>query len=257
MHTTCQQAPCELWRGFPSTRRRTGAQKAGTPFFVCLELDTQSRGPARATELALGAGAHQQLGCRCPAALCMRRGGQPLRSVAGCGVWCTPRIVGGQQAISVARAPGAGYHAGCEVCEGLGFSHTLNPKHRRAQWAPGGRGAHKLLEKFVLQRLHVFTHDRAKADRESTSKLSPHLHFGEISVRHIYYVVSSLDGASRAGNCPGSLRRSRSCAHTQVEGESLDAPSRRSSGCVSVCLLPWLRSWSVGEGRGFIPCVRN
>lgn len=58
------------------------------------------------------------------------------------------------------------------------------------QWAPGSRGAHAMLQAFVLQRLRAFNLDRAKTDRNSTSCLSPHVHFGEVSVRQIYYVVS-------------------------------------------------------------------
>lgn len=60
------------------------------------------------------------------------------------------------------------------------------------QWTPGGKGAHALLEKFVADRLRNFSKQRAKTDRESTSTLSPHVHFGEISNRHIYYVVRPL-----------------------------------------------------------------
>jgi hypothetical protein len=37
------------------------------------------------------------------------------------------------------------------------------------------------------QGLPSFHHDRAKTDRESTTMLSPWIHFGTISVRHIYY----------------------------------------------------------------------
>lgn len=57
-------------------------------------------------------------------------------------------------------------------------------------WQPGSAGAHRLLEDFVRSgRLKSFDADRAKTDRASTSKLSPHIHYGEISVRHIHYVV--------------------------------------------------------------------
>lgn len=58
-----------------------------------------------------------------------------------------------------------------------------------AQWTPGSKGAHVLLEDFVRRRLAAFDADRAKADRLSTSRLSPHVHFGEISVRYIFCVA--------------------------------------------------------------------
>lgn len=63
------------------------------------------------------------------------------------------------------------------------------------QWSPGSKGAHKVLSKFLSSRLHRFQHDRAKTDRHSTSRLSPHLHFGEISVRYIYYMVKQKQAA--------------------------------------------------------------
>ena len=42
-----------------------------------------------------------------------------------------------------------------------------------------------------MQRMPHFSANRAKTDVRSTSRLSPHLHHGEISTRHIYYVVSA------------------------------------------------------------------
>ena len=60
---------------------------------------------------------------------------------------------------------------------------------RLVQWAPGGKGAHTILERFVQNGLRTFNTHRAKTDRESTSSLSPHVHFGEISTRHIFYMV--------------------------------------------------------------------
>lgn len=53
-------------------------------------------------------------------------------------------------------------------------------------WKPGSEGAHKTLRSFLDNRLIMFDRDRAKTDRNSTSRLSPHVHFGEISARHIF-----------------------------------------------------------------------
>lgn len=54
-------------------------------------------------------------------------------------------------------------------------------------WSPGSTSARQALEVFVKSgRLEKFTKDRAKTDRNSTSRLSPHIHFGEVSVRRIY-----------------------------------------------------------------------
>ncbi|KAK9817351.1 hypothetical protein WJX74_009833 [Apatococcus lobatus] len=62
-------------------------------------------------------------------------------------------------------------------------------------WTAGGRAAHLALQGFVLDRLSAFDIDRAKTDRASTSRLSPHIHMGEISVRHIYFVVRQQEHA--------------------------------------------------------------
>lgn len=70
-----------------------------------------------------------------------------------------------------------------------------------AQWSPGGKGAHARLEMFVTNRLREFSAHRAKTDRESTSGLSPHIHYGEISNRQIYYVVQPC----AASSCSTSL----------------------------------------------------
>ena len=77
-------------------------------------------------------------------------------------------------------------HAGnlCSISEAASSQHIM-----RVQWSPGGKGAHTILERFVSNGLQEFNAHRAKTDRESTSSLSPHVHYGEISTRHIFYVV--------------------------------------------------------------------
>ncbi len=58
------------------------------------------------------------------------------------------------------------------------------------QWTPGGKGSFIVFQKFMQERLADFSTDRCKTDRNSTSFLSPHIHYGELSIRFIYYVVS-------------------------------------------------------------------
>lgn len=60
-------------------------------------------------------------------------------------------------------------------------------------WQPGGWGAHLVLEEFLVNRLIHFSSNRAKADVRSTSRLSPHVHYGEISMRHIFFVVKQRE----------------------------------------------------------------
>ena len=52
-------------------------------------------------------------------------------------------------------------------------------------WQPGEAGAQDLLEAFVEGAAHGYGEQRNLPDRAGTSRLSPHLHFGEISPRQI------------------------------------------------------------------------
>lgn len=70
--------------------------------------------------------------------------------------------------------------------------------HFASKWTPGTTGALQLLVKFLEEGLQEFDHDRAKVDRNSTSQLSPHIHFGEISVRVIFHEVRAREAALRA-----------------------------------------------------------
>ncbi|KAK9843673.1 hypothetical protein WJX81_001963 [Elliptochloris bilobata] len=76
-------------------------------------------------------------------------------------------------------------------------------------WTPGSKGAHVLLDGFVRRHLAVFDADRAKTDRTSTSRLSPHVHFGEISVRFIFHVVKRAEagGVASAAACAAFLQQ--------------------------------------------------
>ena len=52
-------------------------------------------------------------------------------------------------------------------------------------WRPGEAGAHEQLDVFVDGALRGYAEQRDRPDRVGTSRLSPHLHFGEISPRRI------------------------------------------------------------------------
>jgi deoxyribodipyrimidine photo-lyase len=53
-------------------------------------------------------------------------------------------------------------------------------------WQPGERGAAQLLELFCDDAINDYAHARDLPARHGTSRLSPHLHFGEISPRQIH-----------------------------------------------------------------------
>jgi len=70
----------------------------------------------------------------------------------------------------------------------LGFWHS---------WCPGEAGASESLEVFVEGALRGYRQDRDRPDRFGTSRLSAHLHFGEIAP---WRVLASVEAARNAGN---------------------------------------------------------
>jgi deoxyribodipyrimidine photo-lyase len=64
-------------------------------------------------------------------------------------------------------------------------------------WQPGEAGAEDLLDAFIEGASDGYKEQRNFPDRIGTSKLSPHLHFGEISPRQILQRVRSIDWPSK------------------------------------------------------------
>ncbi|XP_057533420.1 cryptochrome-1-like isoform X2 [Amaranthus tricolor] len=56
-------------------------------------------------------------------------------------------------------------------------------------WSPGWSSADKALTTFINGALIEYSKNRRKADSATTSFLSPHLHFGEVSVRKVFHLV--------------------------------------------------------------------
>ena len=56
-------------------------------------------------------------------------------------------------------------------------------------WTPGWSNADRALESFLSGPLIDYCRNKHKIDAPTTSLLSPHLHFGEISVRKVYHSV--------------------------------------------------------------------
>jgi deoxyribodipyrimidine photo-lyase len=61
----------------------------------------------------------------------------------------------------------------------------------RAAWTPGERGAGKLLEKFVSDAICDYPVARDWPAQAGTSRLSPHLHFGELSPRQVWAAATT------------------------------------------------------------------
>ncbi len=59
----------------------------------------------------------------------------------------------------------------------------------RETWEPGEHGAQKRLRRFLDSRLKNYAEGRDRPDRDDTSGLSPHLHFGEIGPVQVWHAV--------------------------------------------------------------------
>ena len=57
------------------------------------------------------------------------------------------------------------------------------------EWSPGETGAAQLLERFLKQAVSTYRESRNLPGISGTSRLSPHLHFGEIGPRQIWHAV--------------------------------------------------------------------
>ncbi len=56
-------------------------------------------------------------------------------------------------------------------------------------WSPGESGAQECLQRFLDQALESYASGRDRPDEAGTSRLSPHLHFGEIGPRQIWHAL--------------------------------------------------------------------
>ena len=73
----------------------------------------------------------------------------------------------------------------------------------RDNWQPGEQAAQKLLHRFIDEGLGNYAEGRDRPDKAFTSRLSPHLHWGEISPHQVWHAirnamahaVGALDGS--------------------------------------------------------------
>jgi len=85
----------------------------------------------------------------------------------------------------------------------LGLLPSLSWAHGFADcWQPGEAGAQKQLARFAKEAVHDYDEERNRPDRRGTSRLSPHLHFGEVGPRQVWAAVKDL-GRER-GTFPAS-----------------------------------------------------
>jgi deoxyribodipyrimidine photo-lyase len=68
----------------------------------------------------------------------------------------------------------------------------------RDTWQPGTKGARHLLETFVKDKLTAYREDRDTPALDVTTRLSPHLRFGEISPREVWQAAEVADAPREA-----------------------------------------------------------
>ena len=77
-----------------------------------------------------------------------------------------------------------------------------------SQWQPGERGAQDRLAECIAPLLEGYMQRRDRPDLNGTSKLSPHLHFGEISPRRIMRTLQSAQrNAHSTSNTEAYIRQ--------------------------------------------------
>ncbi|MFP5230218.1 MAG: cryptochrome/photolyase family protein [Acidobacteriota bacterium] len=65
----------------------------------------------------------------------------------------------------------------------------------RAAWTPGEEAARQRLRAFARGAASAYAAERDRTDHDGTSRLSPHLHFGEISPLQVWHALADVTGA--------------------------------------------------------------
>jgi len=76
-----------------------------------------------------------------------------------------------------------------EEIEAWGLLPTKPDWSVNFEWQPGETHAQNTLVNFLESDLKSYKDDRDRPDFSGTSRLSPYLHFGEISINHVWYAV--------------------------------------------------------------------
>ncbi len=61
-----------------------------------------------------------------------------------------------------------------------------------AEWSPGEQGAAERLQRFLEAGIENYKDGRNRPDQQHVSRLSPHLHFGEISPHQVWFAAKPL-----------------------------------------------------------------
>jgi deoxyribodipyrimidine photo-lyase len=127
----------------------------------------------------------------------------------------------------------------------------------REAWEPGEEGARKRLRAFAGGALRGYSEGRERADQDGSSRLSPHLRFGEVSPAQVWHTVKmALEAAAKERPSPSDVEKflaelgwrdfayHQLRAYPRIAGESMREQFER---------FPWLdddaafRAWTRGK----------
>lgn len=116
---------------------------------------------------------------------------------------CLTQEFGSPVALSAGPLPAPARWPASLAPEALGLLPRLNWADGFASaWTPGEEGARTLLKEFFAASADAYGEQRDRPDSDGTSRLSPHLHFGEIGPRQIWAAARAL--ARESGVFPTS-----------------------------------------------------
>lgn len=84
-----------------------------------------------------------------------------------------------------------------EELDSLGLLSNHYSQGLTSQWTPSIKAGEKLLRVFVNEKIEDYKLKRDIPSEQGTSRLSPYLHFGQISPQQIYHALSSLPPSIR------------------------------------------------------------
>jgi len=118
------------------------------------------------------------------------------------------RIEGVEPLPIPARASFVGLPAGATMAiDDLNLLPTLDWAKGFAEWTPGENGAHEMLALFADDALGHYAEGRDLPARHGTSRLSPHLHWGEISPVQIATALREHAARRRSADIEPYLRQ--------------------------------------------------
>lgn len=120
---------------------------------------------------------------------------------------CTARLPPGPPQPAPVRLPSPPARLHSLALKDLALEPTIDwAAGFRAAWTPGEEGAKAALDTFLNEGLAAYADSRNRPDLPSTSRLSPHLHFGEISIRQVWHAVQGHPQARNSGRYHESIR---------------------------------------------------